>query len=170
MKLEVTDTKLPEVKVIRCLTNFQDHRGRYLELFNNRAYTEAGVDLRFVQDDVSISSKNVLRGIHGDNNTWKLISCVYGKFYLVIVNNDPISKDYRVWESFTLSATNGMQVLVPPKHGNGHLVVSEFAVFHYKQTTEYDREGQFTIIWNDPDYGIWWPTVDPITSQRDSSL
>jgi dTDP-4-dehydrorhamnose 3,5-epimerase len=65
---------------------------------------------------------------------------------------------------------NRLQVLVPPKFGNGHVVMSEQAIFHYKQTTDYDRSGQFTLIWNDPALNIWWPVQNPIVSQRDQGL
>ena len=114
-----------------------------------------------------MSSNNVLRGIHGDRETWKLISCLEGKFYLVVVNNDENSPQYKQWESFTLSEQNRIQILVPPNFGNGHLVISERTIFHYKQNTYYDPKGQFTIRWNDPEYNIWWPIRNPILSQRD---
>ena len=71
------------------------------------------------------------------------------------------------WQSFYLSDVNRKQVLIPPMHGNGHLVLSDLAIFHYKQTTEYNREGQFTIKWDDPEYNIKWPVKNPILSKRD---
>ena len=111
--------------------------------------------------------KNVLRGIHGDESTYKLVSCLYGEFYLVVVNNDPNSTQYKQWLSFNLSDINRKQVLIPPMYGNGHLVLSDKCIYYYKQTTEYNREGQFTIIWNDPEYKIKWPIVNPILSIRD---
>jgi dTDP-4-dehydrorhamnose 3,5-epimerase len=61
-----------------------------------------------------------------------------------------------------------LQVLIPPKFGNGHLVTSDQAIFHYKQSTLYDRSRQFTIKWNDPKYKLWWPLKNPILSERDS--
>lgn len=148
-------------------TIYEDFRGQYIETYNKTIYGKSGIDLDFLQDDISVSRKHVLRGIHGDQNTWKLISCLYGSFYLVVVNNDPESSQYRKWTSFTLSDTNRLQVLVPPKFGNGHLILTEAAIFHYKQTTEYHRESQFTIAYNDPVYNIWWPIKDPIVSMRD---
>jgi dTDP-4-dehydrorhamnose 3,5-epimerase len=111
-----------------------------------------------------------LRGIHGDQKTWKLISCLYGKFYLVVINWDETSPQYRQWESFVLSDHNHLQVLVPPKFGNGHLVLSDKAIFHYKQSTSYNQGNQFTILWNDPGLNIWWPVKTPILSQRDDGL
>ena len=68
------------------------------------------------------------------------------------------------------SEKNRLQVLVPEKFGNGHLVLSDQAIFHYKQNTEYNREGQFTILWNDPEYNLVWPIDDPILSARDAGV
>jgi len=149
--------------------SFEDHRGWYVETYNQAAYHKQGIEVEFVQDDISVSTQNVLRGIHGDAETWKLITCLAGRFYLVVVNNDPESEQYRQWESFVLSEHNRLQVLVPPKFGNGHLILTERAIFHYKQNTYYNPYGQFTITWNDPEYGIWWPTKNPVLSRRDEA-
>lgn len=165
--METFPTTLDSVRLIKPPTIFEDFRGHYVETYNERLYREAGIDQHFIQDDISVSRRHVLRGIHGDDKTWKLISCLQGSFYMVVVNNDPQSSQYRKWTSFTLSDTNRLQVLVPPKFGNGHVVMSEQAIFHYKQTTDYDRSGQFTLIWNDPALNIWWPVQDPIVSLRD---
>lgn len=163
----VTATKLSGV--LRVVPEvFEDHRGSYVETYNEQAYREAGIAQHFVQDDISTSRKDVLRGIHGDAETWKLISCPHGAFYFVVVDNDPDSPQYRQWEAWTLSAANRVQILVPPHHGNGHLVLTDTAIFHYKQTTYYNPAGQFTIRYDDPDYGIWWPVSRPILSRRDA--
>jgi len=164
--IEVFKTKLDGVLIVKPEA-FEDHRGAYVEIYNEDLYREKGIDVKFVQDDVSISSRNVLRGIHGDDVTWKLISCLHGKFYLVVVNRDKSSPQFGQWDSFVLSDSNRHQVLVPPKFGNGHLVLSEQAIFHYKQSTYYDRAGQFTIAWNDPKVNVWWPIKDPVLSPRD---
>ncbi|MFH1137562.1 MAG: dTDP-4-dehydrorhamnose 3,5-epimerase [Pseudomonadota bacterium] len=158
--------KLAGVKFIQ-LSAFEDHRGCYVETYNEQMYREQGIDVHFIQDDISVSSRHVLRGIHGDGETWKLISCLSGKFYMVVVNNDPDSDQYRSWEGFNLSDRNRMQVLVPPKFGNGHLVLSDSTIFHYKQNTYYNPAGQFTLRWNDPDLNIWWPIKTPVLSRRD---
>jgi dTDP-4-dehydrorhamnose 3,5-epimerase len=168
--LAVHKTPLDGVLLIEPPTNFHDFRGEYVEIFNRDIYREAGISTDFIQDDISLSTQNVLRGLHGDHETTKLVSCLVGKFYLVIVNNDPNSPQYRQWTSFTLSDKNRHQVLIPPKFANGHLVMSDWAMFHYKQDTMYDRDGQFTLIWNDPALGLWWPTSDPIVSRRDAGL
>ena len=164
--IEVSKTDIDGVLLIK-LGIFEDHRGEYIETYNEALYKEKGIDTKFVQDDISISSKNVLRGIHGDDQTWKLISCLYGRFYLVVVNCDTESKDFGKWQSFVLSDKNRLQVLVPPKYGNAHLVLSDISIFHYKQSTYYDRTKQFTYKWDDPRLNIWWPIKNPILSQRD---
>jgi dTDP-4-dehydrorhamnose 3,5-epimerase len=146
---------------------FEDFRGTYVETYNEDLYRKAGIKTRFVQDDISVSSRHVLRGIHGDRKTWKLISCLQGKFYLMVLNHDPASKAFGKWEGFTLSDRNRLQVLIPPKYGNGHVVLTDEAIFHYKQSSYYDRPGQFTVAWNDPRYKMWWPVKAPVVSRRD---
>ena len=165
--LDIRATQLHRVRTITPPTMFEDFRGSYVELYNEEIYRAAGVDVAFIQDDISTSTHHVLRGIHGDAATWKLVSCLHGRFYLVVVDMEEGSPTYRQWEGFTLSDTNRTQVLIPPHHGNGHVVLSDVAIFHYKQNTLYDRSGQFTILWNDPDYDFWWPVKDPILSRRD---
>jgi dTDP-4-dehydrorhamnose 3,5-epimerase len=121
-----------------------------------------------VVDSISTSRKHTLRGIHGDDRTTKLISCLYGTIYYIIINRDPDSKQYNHWFGITLSDRNKHQVLIPPKFGNGHLVMSEEAVFSYKLNAYYDRASQFTIKWNDPMHNFFWPIKNPILSERDA--
>jgi dTDP-4-dehydrorhamnose 3,5-epimerase len=163
-----TQTELEGVLQIRPSTIFEDFRGSYIEIYNEQLYSSAGIRVKFVQDDISVSSRNVLRGIHGDNKTWKLISCLYGRFYLVVVNCRQDSKDFGKWQAFTLSDSNRLQVLIPPNYGLAHLIMSETALFHYKQSTIYDRKSQFTYRYDDPRFNIYWPIQNPILSERDS--
>lgn len=164
--MQISKTKLDGVLLLKPEV-FEDFRGQYVETYNEQFCRENGIDVKFVQDDISISSRHVLRGIHGDAETWKLVSCMHGKFYLVVVNCDKESKNFGKWQSFVLSDVNRHQVLIPPKHGNGHVVLSDTAIFHYKQNTYYNPKGQFTYIWNDPQLKIWWPVKNPLLSQRD---
>ena len=158
--------KTPLKKVFEItLKPFQDFRGIYLETYNKILYEH--FNLNFIQDDISKSKYKVLRGVHGDYKTWKLITCLSGSFYLLVVNNNKRSKFYKKWISFILSDKNFKQVLIPPGFGNGHLVLTKEAIFHYKQTTLYDRESQFTIKYNDPDFDFKWPIKKPILSKRD---
>ncbi len=167
--MKVLKTELDGVLLIEPPTIFNDFRGTYVETYNEKLYRQAGIDVDFVQDDISVSAKNVLRGIHGDDVTWKLVSCLYGEFYLVVLNYDKESENFGQWQSFVLSENNRQQVLIPPKHGNGHLVLSETAIFHYKQSTYYDRSKQFTYKWNDPKFNICWPIEEPVLSKRDEA-
>ena len=144
---------------------FIDHRGTYVELFNQEEYS-LYCKAPFLQDDMSISSRHVLRGLHGDADTWKLITCLHGDIYFVVLDIRENSPTKNVWQSFVLNDKNYCQVLVPPGCANGHLVMSERAIFHYKQSTYYSKN-QFTVRWNDPSYDIWWPAVTPILSRRD---
>jgi len=146
-----------------------DERGMYLEIYNVAKYKKHGIDLDFVEDDVSVSKKDVLRGIHGNNKTWKLVSCVHGQIFFVVVNCDSSSSSFGKWESFDLSDSNHYQVLVPPKYGNGYLALTDKVIFHYKQSSYYDRSGQFSYRWDDPKFRIDWPIKSPILSERDSN-
>ncbi|HYL26110.1 MAG TPA: dTDP-4-dehydrorhamnose 3,5-epimerase family protein [Burkholderiales bacterium] len=162
----VSKTKLEGVLLVKPEV-YEDFRGQYVETYNDKLYAEHGITAKFVQDDISVSSRHVLRGIHGDAETWKLVSCLYGKFYLVVVNCDKQSRSFGHWQSFVLSDGNRLQVLIPPKHGNGHVVLSDQAIFHYKQSSYYNPSGQFTYKWDDPALKIWWPVKQPLLSQRD---
>lgn len=165
--MKVEKTELDGVLLITPPTVFRDFRGIYVETYNQALYKEHGIHIEFIQDDISCSRKGVLRGIHGDSETWKLVSCIHGEFFLVVVNNDPNSDQFMKNISITLNAEDPKQVLIPPKFGNGHYVLSETAIFHYKQNTVYNREGQFTIPWNSKSHNIFWPIDNPITSMRD---
>jgi dTDP-4-dehydrorhamnose 3,5-epimerase len=164
--IKVHSTSLEEVRLIE-LESFEDHRGEYVEIYNEHLYRDAGISIRFIQDDYSASTRNVLRGIHGDAETWKLITCPYGKFYLVVVDCREETASFGKWESFVLSDRNHRQVLIPPNFGNGHLILSNRAIFHYKQSTNYDPSKQFSHRWDDPRFGVWWPVKSPILSRRD---
>lgn len=164
--IEVSQTEMKDVRLIKPSV-FADERGEYVETYNEALYRQKGISIKFVEDDISVSKKHVLRGIHGDNETWKLVSCLCGRFLLVVVNCETGSKEFGKWQSFELSDKNRWQVLVPPWHGNGHLVLSDLAIFHYKQSSYYDPGRQFTYKWDDPRFGIRWPVKDPELSERD---
>lgn len=174
-------TKLEGVLLIKP-EPYEDFRGEYLETFNEKIYSEEiarnlegtiyeneASNLHFVEDDISTGMRGVIKGIHGDEKTWKMVQCLFGKFYLVVLNNNPKSKDYDKWEAFTLSDKNRFQILIPPLYGNGHQVLSEYDIYHYKQSSYYDPDHQFTIKWNDPKHNIKWPIKDPILSIRDET-
>ena len=165
----ISKTKLTGVLKIK-LDPFKDFRGKYLEIYNNNLlFKKTRKKIKFIQDDISVSKKNVLRGIHGDFKTWKLITCLDGGFTLLVVNNLKNHKEFKKYQFFNLSDKNNMQILVPPGFGNAHYVKTKKAIFHYKQSTLYNRKSQFTINWKDSNYNIKWPfkIVNPIISERD---
>lgn len=166
--IKVLKTKLKGVLLI-IPEAFRDFRGVYIETYNEALYRKCGVRVKLVQDDFSRSRKNVLRGFHGDNETWKLITCPMGEFYMVVVNCNRRSKNFGKWVSFVLSEKNHKQVLVPPRHGLAHLVLSKEAIFQYKQSTYYNPSKQFTYRWDEPRFGVRWPVKNPILSERDGS-
>lgn len=155
----------PEV-YIKQPDSFEDFRG---ELFTS--YKKGDYNLDFNHDKVSISKKNVLRGLHGDSKSFKLITCLAGEVLLVVVDTRPESKNYLKWDSIILTSKNRKQVLVPPMFANGHLILSDEATFFYKWSYDGDYpdvKDQFTLKWNNPKIGIHWPISKPILSKRDS--
>lgn len=146
---------------------FEDFRGNYTEVYNLKAYKEAGINADFIQDDLSTTYKGVLRGMHGDPKTSKLVQCAYGRIYQVVLNCNPESEEFGKWEAFILTSENRHQVYIPPMFGNGFYVLSDVAVYNYKQTTYYGAAKQFTYKWNDPKFNIYWPDQNPILSERD---
>lgn len=153
---EVQPGKLPGVQLLAPPPQFWDHRGIYQEIYNREALQRLGLDYDWKEEDISCSKRNVLRGLHGDNITWKLVSCLFGCFQLVILCNDPISPHFGEWESHVMTPGRALQVLIPPSHANGHLVLSDQAIFHYRQSEYYDRERQFTLRYDDPRFNIQW--------------
>ena len=150
-----------------CINNsFKDHRGYYWTSWKRSSINR----INFKHDKFSLSKKNVLRGLHGDDKTWKLVSCPYGKFLLVVVNCVKNSRDYLKWRSWILSHENGIQILIPPHYANGHLCLSEKCLFHYKLSYRGaypDVKQQFSLRWDDPKININWKIKNPILSSRD---
>jgi dTDP-4-dehydrorhamnose 3,5-epimerase len=126
--------------------------------------------LYFKHDKFSQSKNNVLRGIHGDNKSWKLVTAVYGEIEQVAVDMREDSPTYLQWEKFLINTSQQKLILIPPHMGNAYYVKSEQAVYHYKLAYdgEYiDADQQFSVQWNDERLGIDWSTDSPILSGRD---
>jgi dTDP-4-dehydrorhamnose 3,5-epimerase len=149
---------------------FKDMRGVFFETYSEAKYKNLGINVHFVEDDISISRKNVLRGMHGNDRTWKLISCLYGKVFFVALNCDEKSAAFGKWESFNLNDENRWRILVPPMYGSGYLALTDKIILQYKQSEYYKPEGQFTYRWNDPRFNISWPVKNPILSARDATF
>jgi len=161
----IKDTSLAGVKLI-ITDRFEDYRGELGGVYDELIYMSAGLDANFIYDMVSMSYKNVLRGMHGDGEIVKLVQCLYGTVYSVVVNCDESSSEFGKWQSFILSDKNHNQLYIPPFYGNGYYVLSESSVYTYKMSKSHS-DSQFTYAWNDPRFNIRWPTNTPILSQRD---
>ncbi len=153
---------------------FADSRGYFLETWSERDFSNTGLDLRFVQDNESKSSRGVLRGLHFQNKhpQGKLVRCIEGEVFDVAVDLRPGSPTYGKWYGVTLSAERKNQFYIPERFAHGFLVLSETAVFAYKCTDFYYPDDEGGIIWNDPDIGIEWPDagVAPVLSEKDARL
>jgi dTDP-4-dehydrorhamnose 3,5-epimerase len=147
---------------------FTDFRG---DIFTSYKEPTFEPKIKFVHDKFSSSRKNVLRGLHGDFSTWKLVSCLHGEVYFVVVDNRKDSPSYLEWDWMILDDKRRKQVLLPPGFANGFYVLSDHALFGYKLSypDEYaDIDEQFALKWNDEIIGIHWPCSDPILQKRDS--
>ena len=128
-------------------------------------------NLEFKHDKFSSSKKNVLRGIHGDNKSWKLVTCVHGEIFGAVVDLRKDSATFNSSETFYINNKEKKMVLIPPNFGNAYFVVSDYAVYHYKLAYEgdyIDADKQFSYAWNNPQFDINWPCDNPILSERDA--
>jgi dTDP-4-dehydrorhamnose 3,5-epimerase len=151
---------------------FGDERGFFLETFQARRYADiAGIDLPFVQDNNSRSSKGVLRGLHFQKTKpqGKLVRVVSGEVYDVAVDIREGSETFGRWHGVILSEQNKRQFWVPPGFAHGFVVLSEIADFEYKCTDYYDPSDEGSIFWNDPDLNIDWPIKNPVVSEKDAA-
>ncbi len=167
--MKVIKTKLDNCVIIEPKI-FQDSRGFFLETFNERRYSDcAGIDLSFRQDNRSVSSRGVLRGLHFQKNKpqGKLVSVTSGEVYDVAVDLRFDSPTFGEYEAVILSGENKLQFYIPPGFAHGFCVMSESADFSYKCTEFYDPNDESGVRWNDPDIGITWPISEPILSEKD---
>lgn len=145
----------------------QDDRGYFVETFKESAYREAGLDVPFVQDNLSVSRGRVLRGLHYQRRQGKLITVVRGRIQDVALDIRPDSETFGRWVQARLSGEDHRQIYIPPGFAHGFSVLSEEASVWYKTTDVYRPEEEGGIRWDDPDLGIDWVVFDPIVSDRD---
>jgi dTDP-4-dehydrorhamnose 3,5-epimerase len=166
---------LPEVKIVQP-SIYHEYRGSISTTYHSEYYdrllpaNERNEGLEFKHDRYSKSKFGVLRGLHYDEKTWKLVSCIHGKIYLVVLDMREQQPNYGKWESFVISPETATQVLIPPMFANGHFVMEDDSIFTYKMAYkgEYNDENkQKTIVFNDSRFGIDWPVQSPILSKRD---
>ena len=169
--MKVTPTSIPSVLLIEPRV-FGDTRGFFFESFNQRAFNQAtGLDVNFVQDNHSRSSKGVLRGLHYQiqQPQGKLIRVVRGSVFDVTVDLRKSSPTFGQWVGVELAEDNHRQLWIPPGFAHGFYVLSDSADFLYKTTDYYAPEFECSLIWNDPTIGIEWPlNTQPIISAKDA--
>ncbi|AOC51602.1 dTDP-4-dehydrorhamnose 3,5-epimerase [Microcystis aeruginosa NIES-2481] len=170
--MKVIPTEIPDVLIIEPQV-YGDDRGFFLESFNQKDFREkTGVNTTFVQDNHSMSLKNVLRGLHYQipNPQGKLVRVVSGSVFDVAVDARQSSPTFGQWVSCVLSAENKRIFWVPEGFAHGFLVLSDRAEFLYKTTNYYYPQYEKTIAWNDADLGIDWPLeTPPILSPKDQA-
>ena len=170
-KITVAPCDIEELYVIEP-TVFKDERGYFVETYNQNDMKEAGLDMVFVQDNQSMSTRGVLRGLHFQKQfpQGKLVRVVRGKVFDVAVDLRSDSKTYGKWFGVELSAENMKQFYIPEGFAHGFLVLSDEAEFCYKCTDFYHPGDEGGLAWNDPEIGVEWPLeegVDLIISEKD---
>jgi len=167
MKIVKEITKSEKIKDLLSikLDTFQDYRGEIWTV-----YSEEYTDLKFVADKITISRFGVLRGLHGDPHTAKLIACLSGQIQLAILDLRKDSETYGNVETFLISDYDPTVVIVPAGCVNAHLCLSDKCVFYYKWSEHYKGpDEQVTIAWDDPELDIDWVIDNPILSERDKN-
>lgn len=165
MTFEIDDLLLIEPRI------FEDDRGLFYESFNEEKYTKIlGTEVRFVQDNISISKKNVLRGLHFQKPPFaqgKLVTVLKGRALDVAVDLRRNSKTYGKYEIVELSDKNKRQFWIPPGFAHGFCALEDDTLFSYKCSNYYSPEHEETIKWDDKDLAIDWKINKPITSEKD---
>jgi dTDP-4-dehydrorhamnose 3,5-epimerase len=171
--VNVTDTKLQGVKLIVPKV-FGDHRGFFMESYNQQEYHKHGLDFHFVQDNHSLSAEiGIIRGLHYQLNPkaqTKLVRVTAGAIYDVVVDIRRGSPTFGQWQGFTLSADNKLQLLVPKGFAHGFCTLVPNCEVQYKVDDYYSPEYDRGIAWNDSELRIDWPAHDPILSEKDRAL
>ena len=162
-KITVTPCDIEGLYVIEP-TVFKDERGYFVETYNQNDMKEAGLDMVFVQDNQSMSTRGVLRGLHFQKQfpQGKLVRVVRGKVFDVAVDLRSDSKTYGKWFGVELSAENMKQFYIPEGFAHGFLVLSDEAEFCYKCTDFYHPGDEGGLAWNDPEIGVEWPLEEGV--------
>jgi dTDP-4-dehydrorhamnose 3,5-epimerase len=164
--MKVTLTDFEDLLIIEP-NFFQDERGSFYESWRQDEYKNIGINEAFVQDNVSMSRKDVLRGLHFQKNQGRLVTVTHGKIFDVAVDMRAHSRTFKKYYSIVLEGSSPQQFYIPPGFAHGFCVLSDFAIINYKSTTLYNPAEEGGIIWNDPQLCINWPINSPIMSDKD---
>lgn len=169
--MNITQTSLRDLLVIEPKV-FEDDRGYFFESWNKAVFEEKGLYLNFIQDNQSLSSKGVLRGLHFQNPPYaqgKLVRVIQGSVMDVAVDIRKASLTYGEYFSIILSGKNKKSVWIPPGFAHGFVTLEDDTVFTYKCTDVYNKESEGSILWNDKDLNIDWGMENPIVSDKDAA-
>ncbi len=162
-------TRFPEAWVFEPVL-YADERGRLAETYSNENYSQFGIFDSFVQDLVTWSVRNVIRGPHWDDRMAKLIQVLKGEIFDVIIDMRPHSPTYKTWQGFALSAENRHQLYVPKGFAHGFLTRADENIVHYKMSAQHDPAQEHRIHWRDSSVGIEWPTTtNVLVSEKDDA-
>ncbi len=166
--MKVTQTKLSGALIFEPKV-FGDQRGFFMETWNQQRYKEAGLDVDFVQSNLSKSSKGVLRGLHfqNPNPQGKLVQILTGEVFDVAVDIRQGSPTFGQWHGEILTGDNHKQFYIPEGFAHGFCVLSDTAIFSYMCTNFYSPADEISLIWNDPFIEIDWPIDTPSLSEKD---
>ena len=167
--MEIIHTPLEGLLIIKPDV-FEDERGYFFESFNLEKFLKAGIDLKFVQDNESMSKKGVLRGLHFQSPPFaqgKLVRVMRGSVLDVAVDIRKDSPTYGKWESVVLSGKNKWMYLIPAGFAHGFVTLEDDTIFFYKCTNVYNKASEGSILWNDPVLNIDWEINDPVISDKD---
>lgn len=146
----------------------EDDRGFFKETYSTEKYNALGLEDNFVQDSVSFSGFNVIRGLHCDPEMSKFVQCLRGRIFDVIVDMRKTSPTFGEWQGFLLSEFNHRQLYVPKGFAHGFLSLADDVVFSYKHGALHNAGREFALLWNDPTVAVKWPLVgEPRISAKD---
>ena len=172
MPFTFEQSNIPQVIIITPRV-FKDNRGLFFESYKYSEFASNGISENFVQDNISKSSRDVLRGLHYQIAPYaqgKLIRCVTGAIFDVAVDVRKSSATFGKWISVELTAVNQKMIYIPPGFAHGFYTLSDEAEVIYKVTAEYNPQSERGIIWNDKNIGIAWPGENPLLSEKDALL
>jgi len=170
--MEIIETKLKDLLIVKPDV-FGDKRGYFFESYNKNVYAKHGLNMVFVQDNESKSSKGVLRGLHFQKPPFaqgKLVRVVKGAVMDVAVDIRKGSPTYGQWDSVVLSGENKLMYWIPEGFAHGFVTLEDDTVFTYKCTNVYNKESEGGIRWNDPTLAVEWNVSEPVLSPKDEIL
>lgn len=169
--MKIIQTSLKDVLIVEPDV-FMDQRGFFMETYHRLRYQKYNIDSVFVQDNLSCSVKNTIRGLHYQvrHPQSKLVQAIAGEIFDVAVDLRRDSSTFKKWEGIYLSDQNNRQVFIPAGFAHGFCVLSETALVLYKCSDFYAPEDEGGIAWCDPDLGINWPVANPIISNKDKQF